>query len=224
MPELSSDDYSGSGHEEALSLLRAASYQEYLSAHPGLSRTMRARDREIRLGADDQYFFSAFTDPIHFVVVASPTHRDTAIIVPLLEHVRRCLPRGSFCVVEPDRWAKFARRTQVVPLSLRDLQAAELPHLFVLDGQLGYLGEWGPQPEAFDSYLQAWMAEENGGDATLPQLGTADSIPLHVIRMWYNSGLNVDCAAEIRSLLEVSSANSPGSENVGEGDGAASGP
>ena len=195
-------------------LLRSATYEEYLFAHPGLSRTMRARSREIRIDADDQYTLSTFTFPVHFVVVASPTHRDTPVVLPVLEHIRRCLLRCSFWVVESDVWSRFARCVQEVPNSRHDVRSGELPLLFILDAQLRYLGTWGPQPEAYEVYLQEWTVEETDRRAETRQPATADMIPMHVIRLWYNSGLNVDCAAEIRSLLETISANIEGSEDV----------
>lgn len=193
-------------------LEHAQTYAEYVQAHPAMAETMRARQQEIRLGPDDQLYLARFPHSLHMAVIAEPERAGTVVVVPLLARIADCMVRSSFWLLDLDTGKEVVRRAVEEADPVAELSARELPFLLLLDARGRYLGQWGPHPAGFASYMATWRVEHPEWDSraaeTTPVEMSGPNAKIercltHAMRAWYNSGLNAECVAEVCSLLET---------------------
>jgi hypothetical protein len=93
--------------------------------------------------------------------------------------------------------------------SPENLLTLDLPLAIFYDEEWQIQDRWGPQPQAIEPYLEAWLernpeyealADENSPEAQIKVTCLAERLAVEM-RLWYNSGLNQACATEIRDLL-----------------------
>lgn len=198
-------------HDRAVILQSAPTYAEYLQANPCTAPMLRARQQEIRLAPDDQVYLCLMPNAIHMVVVASPDSPSTLAVVPVLARLARTSPRISFWVLDAEAGIDLVQ--QLVNESDIDqaLSSRELPLLVLFDTAQRYLGHWGPHPAGFASQMNAWLSR-HPDRGTLGEIEASADPPgrcpalrkelTYEMCLWYNSGLNQACVAEVRSLLE----------------------
>jgi len=190
--------------EKSLGYTAAATFEEY-SADAAATVALHRRLAEIRIGPDDQLFFAAYPDVLHWVVIADDSP-DTVAVLPVLVHLARCSPRIDVRIAQADVWEGYLRVLVDDPDLLSNLADIDLPLLLIFDEDWRYVDQWGPHPEAIDPYLDEWLTAHPDFDAL-----SEDDSPCayralleeltHTMRLWYNSTLNQACAKEVRELL-----------------------
>lgn len=186
---------------KTLAYHHAPTFAEYLALVPQRRDLLETRLGEIRIAPDSQFFFVTYPDSIRWLVVVAEDSPSTAVVLPVLAHVAAMSPRLDLRVLgEEDAAAVLARLTGS-PDAGAALADADLPLLFAFDEDWQLQDQWGPHPAAIDPYLERWFAAhpdvESGGEPgeeVLAQL-------TQEMRLWYNSGLDQACAAELRTFL-----------------------
>ncbi len=181
---------------------RLPTFSEYLEMVPQNRELFETRLGEIRIPPDDLLFFVTYPQAVRMVVVVADDSPSTLVVLPVIAHVAAQSKRLDLRVVrEPDAAALLARLTGD-PQAGRTLAERSLPRLLVLDKQGQVQAAWGPHPAGIESY----SADGDSEQPLQPQDNT-DSPPkqrerlIQEMRLWYNSGLDKQCVAELHTLL-----------------------
>lgn len=188
-------------------------------AEPGAT-VLRHRMREARIPADVQVEIVCYPDTVSFLAIVGVGLPDTAALLPLWIRMANAMPRATLRVVD-ERALPLLERLLGDDLDV-DLETIELPMLIVLDEEWHYQGRWGPRPATAETLLDEWLAQHPEYE-TLAEMDDASDIADSAdqsawaaltealglqMRIWYNSGLDAEAAAEILALL-VSLQESP---------------
>lgn len=194
--------------EKMLLYSRATTYGEYVAA--SLRQDfLEMRAREIRLLAEEQAYFTAYPDLMHWLVVATDDSPDTLVVLPVLAHVAAWVPGLTLRVIREDEAAQLLPALVSDPTLLASWAEADLPLLLSFDDEWQFQEQWGPHAQAIEPFLDNWLAE-NGeyerlaeDESPAGQLAYARLLErlLYEMRMWYNSSLNQACGVELRGLL-----------------------
>lgn len=194
---------------KSLAYTAIPTYQEYLHQLSPFANRLRQRSNEVRLGAEAQSFFSTYPDFIHFVALVSEETPDSWIVPPIWARISQSSPRFVIRVLsEEDNLTALATLLDESDLDTF-LNEIELPQLFIFDEEWTLQGQWGPHPQSFDSFLDAWLADYPEYERLTESDDPVDVANYSVLaeqltgemRMWYNDALNQECASEIRTLL-----------------------
>lgn len=214
---------------KSLAYTAIPTYQEYLHQLSPFATRLRQRTNEVRLGAEDQSFFSTYPDFIHFVALVSEETPDSWIVPPIWARITQSSPRFTIRVLsEEDNLTSLATLLdESDPVAI--LNEIELPQLFIFDEEWTLQGQWGPHPQSFDSFLDTWLADYPEYERLTESDDPVDVANYTILaeqltgemRMWYNDVLNQECAAEIRTLLtgliqETLEADLPIAEDIDE--------
>ncbi len=195
--------------DKAFALTRGITFAEYLATLPPLGAILRGRLREIRINPQDQDFFVQYPDVLNFVFLFSEENPEAIAVVPVLVAITQRSPRFTLQLLrDTDDLSALARQVDEAELN-RALNELALPLLYVFDEEWNLQCQWGPYPQAAESYLEAWLeahpdyerlaeSSDSGEQATYARL--LDELT-HEMRVWYNSGLNQACISEVRALL-----------------------
>ena len=186
----------------------AATYAEYVAASPNRA-FLEMRACEIRLLPEEQAYFTGYSDPMHWLVVAADDGPDTLVVLPVLAHMAAWAPRLSLRVVREDESAWLLTALVDDADLLESLADADLPLLLTFDDEWQFQEQWGPHPQAIEPFLEQWLAENSDYDQLAEDESTAGQAAyarlstrlLHEMRLWYNSTLNHACGAELSALL-----------------------
>ena len=199
----------GLAFNKSLAFTVLPTYQEYLHQLSSFANRLRQRANEVRLSAEEQSYFSTYTDFLHFVALVSEETPDSWIVPPIWARIAQSSPRFTIRIVtEEDNLSPLALLLdEKEPGTIfNDL---ELPQLFIFDEEWNLQGQWGPHPQNFDSFLDAWLADYPEYERLTESEDPNDIANYTVLaeqltgemRMWYNDTLNQECALEIRTLL-----------------------
>ena len=196
--------------QKSLLFSLSSTFAEYIASQPSFCDLLRTRRREIRLSPHDQSFFSVYPDVVSHIGRSSPK---TVLIR------RRCCPCWRISPHNARAWtcALCAMKTRqactrcspTTRNSSKTCQTLDLPLAVFFDDEWQIQDRWGPQPQAIEPYLEAWLernpeyeslADDNSPEAQARYACLAERLAVEM-RLWYNSGLNQACAAEIRELL-----------------------
>ena len=182
---------------------------------PGAS-VLRRRIGEARIPAAVQVALVEYPDTINFLAVVGVGLPDTPVLLPLWMRIANAMPRAELRVVDE-------RALPMLERLLGDdddveLDSMELPMLLLFDEEWHYQGRWGPRPAAAEALLDGWLAQhpeyealldmeavedaaEGAADADLGAWAALTEALTLQMRIWYNSGLDADAAAEMHALL-----------------------
>ena len=194
--------------EKTLIYSCATTYDEYET--DSIRRDfLEIRRREIRILPEEQAYFTAYPDLIHWLIIAADDSPDSLVVLPVLAHVATWVPRLTLRVVREDEAATLLALLVDDRELLVSWAEADLPLLLSFDEEWHFQEQWGPHPQAIEPFLDKWMAEHpdyerlSEDEASAGQLAYAQLLEqlLHEVRLWYNSSLNQACAEELRMLL-----------------------
>jgi len=183
---------------------------EYLAELPQEQRQlMQMRRAEVRLAPEQQEFLLHYTDILNFIMLVSDDAPETAIILPIITRIVAASARFSLHIVR-DTDDLSMLEAAIDELDSEDEEnELDLPLVFFFDEEWNYQAQWGPQPEAAESYLYEWLkknpsyeylAESNDEKEQDQYWQLTDSL-LYEMRLWYNSSLDKACIREICNLL-----------------------
>lgn len=202
-----------SGLPRSLAYSSCTTLSEFLAAHAGdpFLLPLERRLSEVRLPPDDQSYFVAYPDLLYFVAVVGAHLPDTPAVLPLWMRIAAACPRAELRVVGDDDSAALER---LLGSDTVDLDATELPVLFVFDEEWQLQAQWGPRPQAAEPSIDEWLAHHPQyetlvaaeAEGTIGPDGAQELLDLHYqlvlqMRIWYNSGLDAEGSAELRALL-----------------------
>jgi hypothetical protein len=195
--------------DKANALTRGLTFAEFLAASPRLGAMLRGRLREIRISPEDQDFFVQYPDVLNFVLLVNEEIPEAIAVVPVLVSITQRSPRFTLQLLrDTDDLAALARQVDEAELN-RALNELALPLLYIFDEEWNLQGQWGPHPQAAESYLEAWFeahpeyeksAESLDSDEQALYTALLDKLT-HEMRVWYNSGLNQACINEVRAVV-----------------------
>ncbi len=195
--------------QKAFTITALMAFGEYLSTLTVEQRQfMQIRLNEVRLLPDQQEFLLTYPDVLNVVVVVSDDAPETAIIVPIFEHIVAVSPRMSLRILR-DTDDLTMLEAAVDDLALDDENGIDLPLLFIFDEGWACQAQWGPQPESAEAYLDQWLgmhpnyesfAESDDVEEQDIYWQLTDQL-LYEMRMWYNSALDKECIRELCELL-----------------------
>ena len=195
-------------YEKSLLYTAAATFDEYL-ADTAARATLRRRLAEVRIGPDDQLFYAAYPDILHWIILVADDSPDTLVVLPVLVHLAQCSARIDVRIAHAEEWEGYLTALVDEPGLLPNLADADLPLLLIFDEDWRYADQWGPHPAAIDAYLDGWLAahptfdaraEDDSPAANTAYRGLLDDLT-HTMRLWYNTELNHACAGEVRAIL-----------------------
>ena len=182
---------------------------EYLDTIADQRQLTNIRLAEVRLPLNRQEFLINYPDILHFLLIISDDAPETAIILPVIEHIVTTSPRFMLRIMRDT--GDLSRIEAIVDeLDLSEESETDLPLLLVFDEEWNWRGQWGPRPEAAESYFDNWLESHPefeqlaAGKSTTEQgayLQLTNEL-LQEMRVWYNSGLDQECIREICTLLE----------------------
>lgn len=194
---------------KSLAFTSIPTYQEYLHRLSPFANRLRQRAAEVRLSAEEQSFFSTYPDFLHLVALVSEETPDSWIVPPIWARIAASSPRFTIrLLTEEDDLSPLACLLDEGDLGTF-LSEIELPQLFIFDEEWNLQGQWGPHPQGFDSFLDAWLADYPEYERLTESDEPTDIANYTILaeqltgemRMWYNEILNQECASEIRLLL-----------------------
>lgn len=194
--------------EKTLLYSSAATYDEYAAASIRQD-FLRIRQREIRIMPEEQAYFTAYPDPVHWLVVVADDSPDSLVALPVLDHVAKCVPSLTLRVVREDEASKLLASLVDDAGLLASWAEADLPLLISFDEEWHFQEQWGPHPQAIEPFLDKWVANHPDHERLAEDESPAGQVAysalleqlLQELRLWYNSSLNQACAAELRTLL-----------------------
>lgn len=207
--------------EKTLLYSRAMTYREYRASEydPSAARDygsasfrldfLEARDREIRLLPEEQAYFTAYPDLMHWLVVVADDSPDSLVVLPVVAHVAAWAPRLSLRVMSEDEAADLLPALVDDPGLLAAWADADLPLLLSFDEEWHFQEQWGPHPQAIEPLLDRWLAEHGDYERLSEDESSAGQAAyarlleqlLYELRLWYNSSLNQACGEELCALL-----------------------
>lgn len=200
--------------ERIFDFTAALTFDEYLEIAPLYQLLLRARYQETRLPVADQLFLAQYSETLHFLAVVADDSPDTVAVLPVLAHIVAAAPCIDLRIVredlvrdeEPMPWLV---RVVDDPQLLDSLPDMDLPLLLILDEDWQVQEVWGPHPQAVEPKLDLWLEQypdyERLTDDDSPKgqeqyAQLLDQLTAEM-RVWYNSGLDRECVAEIREIL-----------------------
>lgn len=202
------DDFFSPGNlPRPVAFARCPSLYEALRRTEGEYPLLLARMDEARITPELQIRCGEFADPLLLLAVINFEIPDVVGVLPLWNQIARSSPRAELRVVCDEEMPLLERILNgESPL---DLDALELPLLLLLDEEFQVQAQWGPRPQAAERYIDEWLAKhsdfERLAEDESPE-GTAAFAALNLdltrsMRIWYNSGLDAECSAELDRLL-----------------------
>jgi hypothetical protein len=195
--------------QKAIPFTTSLTFEEFLEQSPHLALRLRKRLGEIRIGRDDQTYFTIYPELLNCLILLSEEGPETLVVTPVLVRTLSSCPRCLLHIVrDTDDLAPLTRLLEEQGLA-GALNEADPPMLFVFDEEWNYRGQWGPHPQDAERYLDEWFVRypeyetladrDEGADPA----GYAELLEqlTHEMRVWYNSGLNQACVRELRMLL-----------------------
>jgi hypothetical protein len=198
----------------ALAFTVCPTLREFLAQHaddPELVPLER-RLHEVRIPPDDQSFFATYPDTLHLVAVVNPHLPDTPAVLPLWVRMAAACPRAELRVVGDDS-PVLLHRLLDDEVAL-DLETLELPALLIFDDEWHLQAHWGPRPHAAEPSIDEWLAHhpdyerlvqaEAQGMISPNEIATLADLHMLLMlqmRIWYNSGLDMEGSAELHALL-----------------------
>lgn len=196
--------------DSAVAFLVGMTMDEYIDANELYGELLARRIQEVRLPSDAQNYFSTYPDMLYLIVLATPEDPDTVSVVPVLNAIVKSAPRLSMRLYsDEDDLSALDGLLDNVDL-LNELEELDLPQAFFFDDEWNLVGQWGPRPQVVEASLDGWL-ERNPEYETLADSNDdvdqeAYSALLdrltYEMRVWYNSGFDGSCAAEVQQLLE----------------------
>lgn len=182
---------------------------EYLDSNPPYLSLIKIRRQEVRATAETQEYLINYPDILNFLLIVSEDAPETAIILPIIEHVITMSPRFILRIASDSEDLSMIEEA-VEDLDLSDESDTDLPLLLIFDEEWNWRDQWGPRPEAaespFDSWLENHLEFDQLSDAETDEEQSAFAALttelLLEMRVWYNSGLDQACINELQSLLE----------------------
>jgi hypothetical protein len=174
---------------------------------------LNTRRMEVRIGPLEQAFLAAYPYVMHWLVLVSDDMPETPVILPLLARMAEIGPRIDLRILSEE--TDFAALQAVVDDSavFDSLMDAELPLLLVFDEEWQLQEQWGPHPQAMETYLEEWLErhpeyEALADDDSLQGSQQAQDDYARLLdkliwdmRVWLNTELDRICATEICRLL-----------------------
>ncbi len=202
-------------------------YAEYLAQDEALARLLRARMAEIRVPLADQAFFAGLTEPVYVVAVAPNDSPSTVAVLPIVARVAAMNPLIDLRVLQEDEGIELLGKIVDDEDFLDSLPEMDLPLVVLFDRDRQYLTHWGPHPQALDPYLDDWLNRHPDFEALVDDEsaeGQTAYVELleqltHEVRLWFNSGLNHVCVAELRALFPSSTEDDAEDEDAGDESG-----
>ncbi|MCC6169146.1 MAG: thioredoxin family protein [Caldilineaceae bacterium] len=199
--------------DKSLAYYAAPTFADYLALVPQRSAALAARLGEIRIAPDEQLFFVTYPDAIRWLAVADDSPA-TAVVLPVVAHVAALSPRLDLRILGEDEAAAVLVCLTGDPGAAAVLDDADLPLLLAFDEEWQFQTSWGPHPAAIDPYLEQWFEAHPAAESESEEMDEALLAQLtQEMRLWYNSGLNQACAADLRAFLA-------GMQSAGESDAA----
>lgn len=186
---------------------RCPSLYEVLQSEGKEYPLLLARMQEGRISPELQVRCSEFSDPLLMLAVVGLDVPDTVGVLPLWNQMAHSCPRAELRIVG-DREMPLLERILNGESPL-DLDALEVPLLLLLDEEFQVQAQWGPRPQAAEQYIEEWiarhpdferLAEDESVEAGQAFAALGTDLTLHM-RIWYNSGLDAECSAELDRLL-----------------------
>lgn len=183
-----------------------AEYAANLSEHGPL---LRQRLREVRLHPADQQFFNEYSDVLSVVAVVNGGMPDLTAMLPIWARICALCLQADLRVVTEDAAATTLSRLLNHGETEIELDNTELPQLFFFDEEWQFQTQWGPRPQAMESLLDEWLAAhpeyeqlfESDEPADQQRFAQLNDLLRLEMRVWCNSGMDRECAHEIRDLL-----------------------
>lgn len=195
--------------EKALAFTTAMTVGEFMDFASSYGPIIRRRYEEIRLQPSDQIFFATFPEALHFLMIVTAEDPDTVAMLPVVQTIVESSPRFDLRLLT-DEDDLSCLDPLVEDMVLADnLDEYDLPLLLMFDEEWQLRGQWGPRPQAAESYLEGWLEQHPEYDSLADSDTEADQAAygdlmnrlVHRMRVWYNSGLNQACIGEIRELV-----------------------
>lgn len=194
--------------EQALLYTAASTVEEFVAAAHS-RELLTIRRREVRIPPDDQAFFVAYPDIMHWLVVVADDSPDTVAVLPILATIAALCAQIDLRVLHDDEAAAFLVALMHDPEAARLPAEADLPLLLVFDEGWHLLEQWGPHTQAIEPYLDRWLADHPDFERLAEDESPAGLAAYHQLldpltqemRLWYNSALTAPLCAELRSLL-----------------------
>lgn len=185
----------------------APTYSEY-AAYLTDSPLLHQRLREVRLHPADQQFFTAYPDVLNMIAVVNDGAPDTAAILPIWQRIAILCPQADLRIVA-DEFMSATLDRLVDDEGAVDWETLDLPQLFLFDEEWQLQAQWGPRPQAMDVHLDEWLAAhpdyerlmESDDPSALRRFSELNDLLRLEMRVWCNSGMDRECAHEIRDLL-----------------------
>ncbi len=194
--------------EKTLIYSRCTTYDEFASASTWQD-FLRIRQREIRVMAEEQAYLTAYPDLVYWLVVAADDSPDSLVVLPVIDHVAKWVPRLTLRVVREDEAAELLANLVDDAELLASWNEADLPLLISFDEEWNFQEPWGPHPQAIEPFLDKWvadhpdyevLAEDESATGQAAYSAMQEQL-LQELRLWYNSSLNQACAIELCTLL-----------------------
>lgn len=178
---------------------RLPTFAEYLVLVPQSRSLLETRLREVRIPPDDLSFFVAYPRRTRLLAVVSDDSPSTLVVLPVIAHVAEQSPRLDLRVVREAEAADLLAALTGEAQAGDFLADAALPRLLIFDDQWQIQAHWGPHPKEIDAYRARRQPAQTNPTPHTPAHQT-DQLTQE-LRLWYNSGLNDHCIAELRTLL-----------------------
>ncbi len=186
----------------------APTFDEYavgVSEHGSL---LRQRLREVRLHPADQQFFNEYSDALNLLAVVNDDAPDLPAVLPVWARIAALCLQTDLRVVTEDVAEATLSRLLNGDADI-DLENSDLPQLFFFDEEWQLQGQWGPRPQAMESFLDEWLAThpdyeqlaESDEPVAQQRFNALNDLLRLEMRVWCNSGIDRECAHEIRDLL-----------------------
>jgi len=121
-------------------------------------KLLQCRYQEANIQADVQLYLSEFPDWLNWVFLVEEDVPDTLVLTPLIQRLAEHSPRSSIYLMRAEDDLSLLDSTlEQIDLSEDDLLEAELPMLLFFNEEWQYLSQWGPRPQATESYLDSWL-------------------------------------------------------------------
>jgi hypothetical protein len=210
----------------ALAYTSAPTFQEYLATSPAWAMQLRQRASEVRLPSDTQTFLNEYPDVINFAALINEDTPDFCIVLPIWQRIAQSNPHFDLRVISDTTDPLLLGALFETEDPIAFLEEQDLPLLFLLDEEWRIQAQWGPHPQAAESYLENWFAQHADYDALAESDAPADLVAyqqlnealFQQLRLWYHPSLTKQAVSEIQKILASLREEQAGEENIDEGD------
>lgn len=187
----------------------ALTLKEFIDANTLYGELIGIRCTEVRLPPESQSFLATYPDLLYMIVIATPEDPDTVAVVPILSTIANGSARISMRLLRDDDDLLLLDGLLDDTDLLNDLEELDLPQAFFFDEEWQLAAQWGPRPNAAETYLDGWL-ESNPEYEALADSDDDDDLDMYALlldrltyemRVWYNSGLDSACILEVCDLL-----------------------